>query len=90
MPTEREILLVNYIKLENSLSASENPNKIMLDMDELRGRLNSIFKTSNDKRWKLAYSHFVCGLSLTKCAEKYYYSRGGVGKIINHYRHKAR
>jgi len=90
MPTEREMLLIQYVKLEKSLATSNNTNEIMLEMDGLRARLNNIFKDTSDKRWKLAYSHFVCGLSLTKCAEKFYYSRGGVGKIINHYRHKTR
>ena len=47
-------------------------------------------RRSDDRRWKVVYSHLVLGMSLKRCADKFHYSRQGVCKIIRTYRKKMK
>lgn len=90
MDDDRFDVLRDYLTVDARISEKQK------ELDGLRAEkakaeeMIQRLRRSDDRRWKVVYSHFVLGMSLKRCADKFHYSRQGVCKIIRTYRKKMK
>lgn len=82
-------ILAGYLTVDSRIAKAERElGELRKEKERAEFLLREMKGGSDERRFKVAYSHLVQGMSLTACAKKYHYTRDSVCKIIRKYRDK--
>jgi len=87
MSKQNNNAISQYLSLLSLISTKEKElSNLNVKKAEIEVVLAKLKNDNNDRHFNVVYDHLVNGISLTKCADKYNYTRSAVNKIISNYR----
>jgi hypothetical protein len=90
MPEDRFGVLRGFLTVDSRIEAKQKELQALTEEKARDEETIRKLMSSDDRRWKVVYFHFVKGMSLRRCASKFHYSKQGVCKIIRTYRNKLK